>query len=114
MSPRPRAGTITRVRGFAGLQFPHSAAPLSKDAKFFLGHSIGVREQHRLFVIGVKGVAHPARYDDDIVRLEIQAFVPWGAQQRRGVPSKPKRPSSWNISRTRQPCSAWRATSWRT
>src|ERR1019366_807400 len=37
-----------------------------------------------------------------------------GAQQRRGVPSRPKRPSSWNISRTWRPCSAWRATSWRT
>src|ERR1700694_2514208 len=37
-----------------------------------------------------------------------------GTQQRLGLPNKPKRPSSWNIKRTRRPRSAWRATSWRT
>src|ERR1035437_2886764 len=34
-----------------------------------------------------------------------------GAQHRLGFPKRPKRPSSWNISRTLGPFLAWRTTS---
>ena len=37
--------------------------------------------------------------------------MPRGAQHRLGLPNRPKRPSSWNISRTGRPSRAWRSTS---
>ena len=39
-------------------------------------------------------------------RAPTTGRTPLGAQQRRSVPRRPKRPSSWNISRTRRPHSA--------